>query len=149
MFRTCWYMFCRFVWNSILLKLKKYVAKYVLVLSTVSPSKYLTIYWGCRRYSGVLFMLAEKVINSKNVSNWWRRNVVYWISVTLHMLLEYCTINFVFSLFRGNCFVLKRFILPERLPGNSGAVVSTTDFCNFSLINLEVPVITSFSVQFF
>lgn len=79
MFQTCWYMFCRFVWNSILLKLKKYVAKYVLVLSTVSPSKYLTIYWGCRRYSGVLFMLAEKVINSKNISDWWRRNMVYWI----------------------------------------------------------------------
>ena len=69
--------------------------------------------------------------------------------VTLHMLLEYCTINFVFSLFPGNCFVLKRFIFPERPMGNSGAVVSTTDFYNFSLINLEVPVITSFSVQFF
>ena len=65
--------------------------------------------------------------------------------VTMHLVLEYNTIYFVFG--KGltlpcNCFISAAIIFPKTSSADSSHVIRVVDFSSFSFMNLDMFVIT-------
>lgn len=84
--------------------------------------------------------------------SWWKNKLLHCALTTVHLVLEYNTIHFVFV--KGFNIVWYSFyfgsnpeIFPKTSSADSSSVLGAVDFCSFSFINLDMPIITSISAS--
>ena len=84
--------------------------------------------------------------------SWWKNKLLHCALTTVHLVLEYNTIHFVFVKGFNIVWYLFYFgsnpeIFPKTSSADSSSVLRAVDFWSFSFLNLDMPIISSISAS--